>query len=137
MYRVLRPGGRLFLNLPAFGFLRSEHDRATDVARRYTRREIGAKLEAAGFDVRRNSYWNMLLFPVVVLVRLLRRESSEDLARPARSDIVLPPGPINVMLTLAMKLEHVLLRYVNLPLGSSVAVMARKPRVQGGAGRAS
>ncbi|MEO8284984.1 MAG: class I SAM-dependent methyltransferase [Chloroflexota bacterium] len=128
LYRVIKPGGRLFLNLPAFNFLRSEHDRATDVARRVTRPEIEAKLAAVGFKVKRATYWNMVLFPVVVAVRFLRRESSEDLQAPARSDIVLPPGPLNLGLTICVWLEHLLLRAISLPLGSSVAVVAVKPR---------
>jgi SAM-dependent methyltransferase len=128
LYRVLKPGGRLFLSLPAFGFLRSEHDRATDIARRVTRPEIERKLAQVGFRVKRATYWNMLLFPAVVAVRLLRREQPHDLSTPARSDIVLPAPPLNFMLTTCTRLEHLLLRLVNLPFGSSVAVVAIKPR---------
>jgi len=126
--RVLRPGGRLFLNLPAFGFLRSEHDRATDVARRYTRPEITRKLQDGGFIVRRVTYWNMFLFPVVVAVRLIRREREEDLSNPARSDIVVPPEPANGLLSTVMRAERALIKRIDLPFGSSVAVMAQKPR---------
>jgi SAM-dependent methyltransferase len=136
LHRVLRPGGRLFLNLPAFGFLRSEHDRATDVARRYTRTEITRKLRAAGFKVRRATYWNTLLFPVVVAVRLLRRERDEDLHKPARSDIVVPFAPINALLTAAVGLERLLLRFIDLPFGSSVAVVAVKPHAKAKSDRA-
>jgi SAM-dependent methyltransferase len=128
LYRVLKPGGRLFLNLPAFGFLRSEHDRATDIARRVTRNEIERKLVQVGFRVRRATYWNTLLFPVVVAVRLIRRERPNDLASPARSDIVLPSPPLNFALTMCMGMEHFLLRLFNLPFGSSVSVVAIKPR---------
>ena len=127
LLRVLKPGGRLFLNLPAYSFLRSEHDRATAVARRVTKREITGKLRQAGFHVKRATYWNMLLFPVVVAVRLLRREKEGDLDDPARSDIVLPPAPVNLFLSACVGLEHLLLRVLNLPFGSSVAVVAIKP----------
>jgi SAM-dependent methyltransferase len=131
LFRVLRPGGRLFLNLPTYSFLRSEHDRAVDVARRVTRREIDAKLRQAGFSVRRATYWNTLLFPVVVAVRLLRRERPQDLDDPARSDIVLPAPPINAFLTFCVRSERQLLRFIDLPFGSSVGVVALKPRTLG------
>lgn len=128
LYRVLKPGGRLFLNLPAYGFLRSEHDRATAVARRVTRGEIEGKLRQAGFRIKRATYWNTILFPVVLAVRLLRREKPDDLDNPARSDIVLPPAPINLFLSACVGLEHWLLKFINLPFGSSVAVVAVKPK---------
>lgn len=127
LYRVLKPGGKLFLNLPAYNFLRSEHDRAVAVARRVTRGEMEKKLRQVGFLVKRASYWNSLLLPVVVAVRLLRREREEDLARPARSDIDVPWAPINLFLTACVGLEHLLLRLMNLPFGSSVALVAVRP----------
>jgi SAM-dependent methyltransferase len=127
IYRVLKPGGRVFLNLPAFGFLRGEHDIATDVARRYTRREISGQLRRAGFKVQRATYWNMLLFPVLALLRIFRRDTGAD-SKSARSDIVLPPRIINEILTLVFKIELQLIRLFDLPFGSSVAVVARKPR---------
>jgi SAM-dependent methyltransferase len=129
LYRVLKPGGRLFLNLPAHEFLRSEHDRAVAVARRVIRAEVVRKLSLVGYRVRRATYWNAFLFPVVVAVRLLRREDEKDLRSTARSDIVVPAAPLNALLSGVVWLEHVLLRFLNLPFGSSVAVVAVKPRV--------
>lgn len=128
LFRVLRPGGRLFLNLPALRLLSSEHDRATSIVRRYTTKVINAKLRAAGFEIRRSTYRNMLLFPVILMVRLLRREKPEDLEKPARSDIVVPPAPVNAVLSLVMALETLLIGRLNLPIGSSVSVVAVKPK---------
>jgi SAM-dependent methyltransferase len=128
LYRVLAPGGRLFLNLPAYTFLRGEHDKATSVARRYTTSSIAEKLRSVGFKVRRVTYWNMFLFPLVLAVRLasrLRGRHEHDLAR---SDIKVPSPPINALLTALLRVEHWLLRRVNLPFGSSVSVVAVKPR---------
>lgn len=126
IYRVLRPGGRVFLNLPAFSFLKGEHDRATDVAHRYTKGEIRRKLKRAGFVPVRLSYWNMLLFPAVLAVRLVRhgRGGKDE----PRSDITVPAAPANWILTRLMNIERGLVNVIDLPVGSSLAVVAKRPR---------
>jgi SAM-dependent methyltransferase len=126
LYRVLKPGGRLFLNLPALSFLAGEHDLATSVARRYTRGSISSLLREEGFIVRRATYRNMLLFPLIFVVRKLR--GAKENQGSVRSDITLPPAPVNALLTAIMRLEAFLLKYVDLPIGSSVSVVAEKPR---------
>lgn len=128
LYRILAPGGRLFLNLPAYNFLRGEHDKATSVARRYTAKGISKQLRSVGFRVRRATYWNMFLFPLVLAVRLLSRLRGGDEREQARSDIKVPPAPANLLLTMLLRVERSMLRRVNLPFGSSVGVVAVKPR---------
>jgi SAM-dependent methyltransferase len=127
LYRVLKPGGRLFVNLPAYPYLRSEHDQATDVDRRYTMRSLRQKIEAAGFEVVRLSHWNATLFPVVLAVRLSRRKGQMRDKSVARSDIQVPPAPINGLLAQLVKLEGRLMDRTTIPFGSSVICLARKP----------
>jgi SAM-dependent methyltransferase len=71
--RVLRPGGRLVVTAPACPWLWSEHDVALGHRRRYRHRDLLAKIEAAGFDVERETYFNALLFPLAATYRLMRR----------------------------------------------------------------
>jgi SAM-dependent methyltransferase len=73
MTRVLKPGGRLFVRVPAFEWLRSSHDADLHTAHRFSRAELRSKLEAAGLRVKFSSYANGLLFPVVVVRRLLKK----------------------------------------------------------------
>ena len=49
MGRVLRTGGNLLLNLPAYEFMRSHHDAAVHTKQRYTRPRLRAMLARAGF----------------------------------------------------------------------------------------
>jgi SAM-dependent methyltransferase len=71
--RVLRPGGWLFVRLPALEWLRSRHDAAMQTHRRTTAGELKAKLEARGLVVERSTYANSLLLPLVAAVRGARR----------------------------------------------------------------
>src|SRR5712691_1866215 len=57
MHRVLRPGGVLLINVPAFPFLRSAHDEAVMTARRFRKAEIRQLLLAQSFEIRRLTYW--------------------------------------------------------------------------------
>lgn len=125
LHRVLKPGGRLLLNLPAFAALAGEHDVAVRTARRYTVKEARALVERHGFVVERCSYWNMALTPAVWLVRRLSRRKPLDAAT-AHSDITPPAAPINRALLGIARLERRLLRRVpRLPFGSSLLLLAR------------
>ncbi len=48
LWRVLRPGGLVVINVPAYQWLWSYHDEAVHSVRRYGRAEVVAKLRAAG-----------------------------------------------------------------------------------------
>src|SRR3954447_11338595 len=94
--RVLRPGGKLILNLAALEFLRGAHDEAVGAVRRYTRPQVRALLEGANFAVERLTYWNATLTPPIALVRWLsRRQLAQG---EARSDFRPLPSFLNATL---------------------------------------
>ena len=122
-HRVLKPGGLLLMNLPAFELLRGEHDLAVHTRHRYTAPELAQMLHAAGFSVLRLTYWNALLFPLLLARRQLRRPPAG--AAP-RSDLTPLPAFINACFGALLGVERFLLAHVNLPFGSSVFAVARK-----------
>src|SRR2546430_16167378 len=71
MHRVLRPGGVLLVNVPAFPFLHSAHDKAVMTAHRFRRPEIRQLLLKQNFTIRHLTYWTMFLFPLAVAARTL------------------------------------------------------------------
>ena len=73
MHRVLKPGGSLFIRVPAFEWLRSSHDADLHTLHRFTLAELRAKLNRTGFKVRLGTYANSFLFPVVIVHRFLKR----------------------------------------------------------------
>jgi SAM-dependent methyltransferase len=121
--RVLRPGGRLLVQVPAFDWLRGEHDAAVWTKRRYRRAEITKLLSDAGLAARRSAYRNSLLFPAAVIARLVKR------GRPpregSRSDVRAVPRSLNALLSAVLSLERRL--RVSLPFGLSVFCVGEKP----------
>ena len=121
--RVLKPGGTLVLSVPAHGFLWGPHDVALMHFRRYTRPELKALLEAQGFEVERIGYSVFFLFPVVMLVRFFERRRKG----PAQANLVAVPEWLNRALVALQTFEASLIERFDLPWGSSVIVVARKP----------
>lgn len=126
--RVLRPGGTLVLNLPAYQWLMSRHDRAVGTRRRITAGGLRLELEAAGFTVEKMTYRNMFLFPAIAVKRLLDRKSRQN-AGPERSDLRRVPEAINGLLRSILILENRLLSRLDFPFGLSVFCIARKGSV--------
>lgn len=124
--RVLVPGGRVLVTVPAYPWMWGAQDRIAHHYRRYTRGRLVASLFGAGFDLLRSSYFNTLLFPPIAVVRLARRLLPDPDA--VRSDFELNrPGPLNSFLARVFSLEAPVLRRISLPFGVSILGLARKP----------
>jgi len=122
-HRVLKVSGKLILNLPAFEFLRSTHDRAIHTRKRYKRNETDLMLKLAGFCPEKITYRNFFLFPFVISRRIMTKNSRSS---NPRSDLWKTPEPVNRMLLEMLRLENRILKWINLPYGSSVFCIARK-----------
>ncbi|HEX5017777.1 MAG TPA: class I SAM-dependent methyltransferase [Actinomycetes bacterium] len=77
LYRVLKPGGRLLVAVPADQRLWSDHDVAVGHVRRYDRVDLQRLLSMAGFQLLSLRSWNVLLRPAVKFHRA--RSSGSDL----------------------------------------------------------
>jgi len=67
-FRILRPGGKLFLFVPALPCLYSNLDKIVGHFRRYTKAEFLGKVKCAGFRVELASYFDFLgIFPWFLL----------------------------------------------------------------------
>ena len=120
LHRVLRPGGLLFINVPAFRFLHSRHDDAVMTARRFTKRELGELLERNNFRIRRLSYWTTLLFPLAIAARTL---GASEMGRDFGTVEV---SPLQRLLAKIMRIELTLLRRFSFPFGVALFALARK-----------
>ena len=122
-YRCLMPEGMLVVNLPAFDWLASYHDRQVHGARRYNRAQVHALLAQAGFKRIAVRYWNSLLLPLMVLQRKLVARA------PDHGSDVAPFSPwLDRSLYAATALERQLARVgMRFPAGGSILVTATRP----------
>jgi len=125
MYKATRPGGGLILSVPQHPWLWSVVDDYGHHQRRYTRDNLEDKVNAAGFEIRHMTSFMSLTLPMFMFSRFLTRNQTIEDYDP-RSEMQLP-RPINASLRLLLRLEAAMLRYLSLPVGSSLLLVAQRP----------
>jgi len=125
--RVLRPGGTLIVNVAALHILRGSHAVFASELRRSSRRRLRALLTRHGFEVTRLTYTNFTLFPLMLAVRTAQRFIGLATPEEGGSDFAMPPAPVNSILAALLALEARALRVADMPIGSSLLCVARKP----------
>jgi SAM-dependent methyltransferase len=118
--RCLEPGAIALFNLPAYGWLLSAHDRRVHNVRRFSRRQARALLAGCGFKVLKASYWNTLLFPLMLLHRVTERDD-------APSDVRDFPRWLDALFSAALAVERMAVGAgLSLPFGGSLLVVAAR-----------
>lgn len=130
MFRVLRPGGVLFVRVAAYEWLRSGHDEALQTQHRYRLSELSSRIQRVGFRILRTTYANSLLLPAVAFRRLVLKPTG--LADNGSDVKPLPPGLewLNPLLKGILRAEawYVRQSLFRLPAGLSAICIAEKPR---------
>jgi len=124
VFRALKPGGIFVVTVPQHMWLWSPTDALALHKRRYTRRELSAKLLAAGFDVLRCSSFVTMLLPVLYASRLAKRWRSMAGQDGYELEI---SRVANAMCSAAMRVDEALIGMgLSLPVGGSLLAVARK-----------
>ena len=123
--RILRPGGRAVIAVPAHPFLWSEHDEALHHYRRYTRRSLRALLQTQPLRIERLTYAIAFAFVPIVVFRLLTRPFRRG--KEPKSHVIILPRWMNQCLIGLLRIESVLLRWFDLPFGVSLLALVSKP----------
>lgn len=127
IFRVLRPGGRLFVTVPAFQSLWSEHDEALHHYRRYTVPHLKDLFQRVGFAVPKMSYTVTSLFPLIWTYRQISNQLPRRRANgEKKANLVNFSQPVNAALLALSEWESALVRRMNLPFGVTVVCVAEK-----------
>ena len=122
IHRVLRPGGRVLLFVPAFMFLWGVQDDVSNHRRRYRLKSLRDVVRAAGFEVERATYANLTFFAPILFVRTFMRAAR--LRPPSEFKINVPA--FNGVLGRIFGAERFWLRHMNFPFGVSALCVARR-----------
>lgn len=127
LYRIVRPGGLLVLSVPAFQFLWGDHDTLYGHHRRYTAREVRERLNNAGFEVPRVTYFEPLFVLPLWLYRNWKKLTVREGGIQRRDDFVALFRPLNTGLAHVIAAERFPLRFFNFPFGVTILAIGRKP----------
>lgn len=119
-WEAAKPGTTFIITVPAFQFLWSSHDDFLEHRRRYTIRSLRETIVRAGAKPLSIHYFFACIFPIAVLVRLLRRGAAAK-----GSDMGRVPSFVNTVLTALCGMEVPLSRF-NKVAGLTVVAVIRK-----------
>jgi SAM-dependent methyltransferase len=123
--RTVAPGGALLVTVPAYQWLWSGHDEINHHHRRYTRRSLQRVAERAGWAQVRTTYFNSLLLPAAIVLRVLDRVNRAKTTE-SSLDLWIPPAPVNWLLERPLALEASLIaRGGRIPAGLSLLAVFR------------
>jgi len=126
--RLLRCGGLLMVTVPAYPFIWGGEDYVSEHHRRYLRGSLKALIAGAGIHVRRSTYFNTLLFPVMAAVILFRRFCVPESR--FRSNVRPLPVLMNKFLSAVFSIERFFLRWLSFPYGGSILCLGVKENVR-------
>ncbi len=121
--RVLRPGGKLLLTVPAYQWLWGDHDVWAAHRRRYSRRTLVSAVERAGFRPSRVTYFNSFLVPPAAV---LRRTPARHLVKGEQDEVGAASPTVDRVMTSLATLERRWARRRPVPFGLSIACLAHR-----------
>jgi len=112
----LNKNGRILITVPAYQWLYGPHDEFLHHKRRYSAKKLREKLVITGLHPLKISYFNTILFPLAVIIRLKDKLTGKKIA----TGTSIPPSFINIFFSTIFSAERLLIEYFNLPFGVSL-----------------
>ncbi len=124
--RILVPGGKLILTVPAYQSLYSDFDREVGHFRRYNLKTLNKKLKEAGFEIRQSTYlFSFIPVPLFIGRFFINRFKKKEKRK--TTGHIKKTGVLGILLAPICWIERVFVRnHIRIPFGSSCLVVAQK-----------
>jgi SAM-dependent methyltransferase len=123
-HRCLRPGGVLYVSVPAYQWLWGTHDDLAAHRRRYSAKHLVRVVEEAGFVVDRHTYLFSFLVPPAIL---LRRTPLSRLMTATEDEVSMMHPAADAFFAFLARVERAFGRRWRVPFGLSILAVAHKP----------
>ena len=118
--KFLKKDGRILITVPAYQFLFSRKDEALGHYRRYNKNHL--KNELSGFKIENISYFNTFLCIPIIIMTLLNKLLKRDYIKEVETT---PNFILNKLLYIVFAAERYFIKYLNLPFGVSIYILAK------------
>lgn len=127
LFRVCKPGGKIFVTVPAFMSLWSNHDLVNHHVRRYEKKQLLEMFVPMGGVMIRSTYFNFFLFIPIYTIRVLQRIFTRKNRKALKPDNeMFASNLMNSVLKIIFSFEKSLLKKMNFPLGVSLMLLWEK-----------
>lgn len=126
VYDALKPGGTVLVTVPALKSLWSAHDVRNHHFRRYVKKELLALFPRSKWKIAKVSYFSTFLLPMIWSYRQLKNLRHGTDPSEAESDKKFGPPLIDRTFLGIFRTECRLIRWMGMPVGSSLILIARK-----------
>lgn len=124
LIRILKPGGKMIITVPAYQWLWGVQDEVSHHFRRYTAGSLmDVFKEFSAISIVRKTYFNTFLFPAIAIVRLFSKWFN---VKNRQSDFNIKTGPLDALFYSVFGLESYFLKFINFPTGVSILFILEK-----------
>lgn len=126
--KMLHKGGSFIVTVPQHMFLWSKLDEIVKHKRRYSRRDLVAKLQSNGFDISYCTSFLFALFPLMLISRIFdRRRDQSNFDEDALEKRVKFSNVLNWVFDHLMRIDEAFIKLgISLPFGGTLVVVAKK-----------
>ncbi len=118
--KFLKKNGFILITVPAYEFLFNKKDLVLGHYRRYNKTQLNKVIE--GFQIKKNSYFNTLLFIPIALITLFYKLFKIDYVKKVETT---PFYILNKLLYQIFVFEKKLIKYFNFPFGLSIYILLK------------
>jgi SAM-dependent methyltransferase len=119
--KLLKPGGRVVITVPAYQWMFGKHDILLHHFRRYSRGKLAALFSSNDIEIEKLSYFNTLLFPLAAMASFMDSVFSVEKC----TGYSTPPTWINSAFYNIFRLEKLMIDALNLPFGCSLLLVSK------------